>query len=577
MPVQLAEDVEARPVGEGQARRFEMTVTNLLHDPTVEGLVLNYSDITERALYQEDPKFASTVKSTDLRTHMRRRLRRAALVLVLGFALLLTGLIGFGTSAVGTVIGATTAVFSVAAGLCAFFTPLPLDLPRSTLLWVAAGAMAIRLLAFPVRRFTALIERRAVREMVERDQRPALPRVNALEVKQAPMEAFTRLTVGLVLFNVLARPAILCFAVWLIRDPGAATAACFVLAYLAMMNTAELGGQFQTTLAALRLRAFLRQTRGSSIQEVDMESLAHFRRIEHVAHIQWPAWRRSRERRWEDYDLPFKPIRAYVIHDPQNRAWTREKTFHTHESTSYLFFRSPPRDAGGSPFARYVLLHELGHAHPLNFYTPGRKLEFTVAPGVGLVFAWVAGFGPLTLGVIATFWGLMLVHYASEGVRLAHELSADAFAYRALDERDLRILPRLLKVKARHDRRLLDRAQRRLALARLMVVRQAVRALDAGEEIPQRFLPPRRPPGPPFALAAAATVFLAPVPAHLSLLPLLGLALAPLAATIPMMWMSERYERANAGELAARTRAPADPPRPAGEPAAVAVSAPLPA
>ncbi|MCW2679564.1 MAG: putative rane protein [Frankiales bacterium] len=50
-------------------------------------------DQIERALYQEDPKFASTVKSTDLRTHMRRRLRRAAFVLVLGFAILLAGLI----------------------------------------------------------------------------------------------------------------------------------------------------------------------------------------------------------------------------------------------------------------------------------------------------------------------------------------------------------------------------------------------------------------------------------------------------------------------------------------------------
>ena len=50
-------------------------------------------DQIERALYQEDPKFASTVRATDLRTHMRRRLRRAALVLALGFALLLTGVV----------------------------------------------------------------------------------------------------------------------------------------------------------------------------------------------------------------------------------------------------------------------------------------------------------------------------------------------------------------------------------------------------------------------------------------------------------------------------------------------------
>jgi uncharacterized membrane protein YgcG len=50
-------------------------------------------DQIERALYQEDPKFASTVRATDLRTHMRRRLRRAGLVLAVGFALLLTGVI----------------------------------------------------------------------------------------------------------------------------------------------------------------------------------------------------------------------------------------------------------------------------------------------------------------------------------------------------------------------------------------------------------------------------------------------------------------------------------------------------
>ena len=57
-------------------------------------------DQIERALYQEDPKFASTVRATDLRTHMRRRLRRAALVLTLGFLLLLTGVV-ISTPAIG--------------------------------------------------------------------------------------------------------------------------------------------------------------------------------------------------------------------------------------------------------------------------------------------------------------------------------------------------------------------------------------------------------------------------------------------------------------------------------------------
>lgn len=45
----------------------------------------------ERALYAEDPKFASTVSSTDLRTHARRRVRRALVLLVLGMVALLAG------------------------------------------------------------------------------------------------------------------------------------------------------------------------------------------------------------------------------------------------------------------------------------------------------------------------------------------------------------------------------------------------------------------------------------------------------------------------------------------------------
>ena len=50
-------------------------------------------DQIERALYQDDPKFASTVRSTDLRTHMKRRMRRAALVLAVGIVVLFTGLV----------------------------------------------------------------------------------------------------------------------------------------------------------------------------------------------------------------------------------------------------------------------------------------------------------------------------------------------------------------------------------------------------------------------------------------------------------------------------------------------------
>ena len=48
-------------------------------------------DQIERALYAEDPKFATTVRSTDLRTHMRRRLRRAGALFAVGFVMLLVG------------------------------------------------------------------------------------------------------------------------------------------------------------------------------------------------------------------------------------------------------------------------------------------------------------------------------------------------------------------------------------------------------------------------------------------------------------------------------------------------------
>jgi diguanylate cyclase (GGDEF)-like protein/PAS domain S-box-containing protein len=52
--VPTVEEVRMRPLGEGLApRRFEMTATDLIDDPTVRGLVLNYRDITERARYEE--------------------------------------------------------------------------------------------------------------------------------------------------------------------------------------------------------------------------------------------------------------------------------------------------------------------------------------------------------------------------------------------------------------------------------------------------------------------------------------------------------------------------------------------
>jgi hypothetical protein len=47
----------------------------------------------ERALYAEDPKFASTVRTTDLRYFHRRRTVRAAIAVIIGVSLTIAGII----------------------------------------------------------------------------------------------------------------------------------------------------------------------------------------------------------------------------------------------------------------------------------------------------------------------------------------------------------------------------------------------------------------------------------------------------------------------------------------------------
>jgi hypothetical protein len=50
-------------------------------------------DEIERALYAEDPKFASTVRATDLKAHRKRRLTRAGVLFVVGLGVLVAGVV----------------------------------------------------------------------------------------------------------------------------------------------------------------------------------------------------------------------------------------------------------------------------------------------------------------------------------------------------------------------------------------------------------------------------------------------------------------------------------------------------
>jgi hypothetical protein len=72
-------------------------------------------DQIERALYAEDPKFATTVRSTDLRTHMRRRLRRAIALFALGFVLMLFGVAFLAVGIAGFVIMLAAMLLGVSA------------------------------------------------------------------------------------------------------------------------------------------------------------------------------------------------------------------------------------------------------------------------------------------------------------------------------------------------------------------------------------------------------------------------------------------------------------------------------
>jgi hypothetical protein len=72
----------------------------------------------ERALVEEDPKFASTLRGTSLRRSARRRAIAAGVVFVIGIALLMGGVVS-GKGALGFVIGIAGFVVMLASATVA--------------------------------------------------------------------------------------------------------------------------------------------------------------------------------------------------------------------------------------------------------------------------------------------------------------------------------------------------------------------------------------------------------------------------------------------------------------------------
>ncbi|WP_019877674.1 DUF3040 domain-containing protein [Sporichthya polymorpha] len=69
----------------------------------------------ERALYAEDPKFVSSLRGTDLRSHYRRRALASAVGFLLGVVLLMTGVVStiWIVGILGFVLMLASALFAV--------------------------------------------------------------------------------------------------------------------------------------------------------------------------------------------------------------------------------------------------------------------------------------------------------------------------------------------------------------------------------------------------------------------------------------------------------------------------------
>ena len=72
----------------------------------------------ERALYAEDPKFATALRGADLRSHYRRRILQASFGFLVGIALLVTGVVApsmIALSVLGFIVMLASAFFALSS------------------------------------------------------------------------------------------------------------------------------------------------------------------------------------------------------------------------------------------------------------------------------------------------------------------------------------------------------------------------------------------------------------------------------------------------------------------------------
>jgi hypothetical protein len=363
-----------------------------------------------------------------------------------------------------------------------------------------------------------------------------------------------KVTLGMLADRILVIPVLFVTAAAFARQPGWRTGMVFFLANLMLGNVAYLAGKVHSIAIARELWRYLRASKGSGLTEIEMEQIAAFARVREQADWLWWRWKEALASRWErsGYALNFRPVRAYVVHPAANSVRTGDKAFHTHEGTSFLFFRTPPSPTMMRAFSQFNLLHEIGHVVFMNPYTVRRRADELSAAIFGATLVWAMGGAWLTLAVLGIHIIVLVIYFLSHDVQRAHELTADLFAYRELTPEEVNDVARLLRTWRKHIPPQATASLRQLADSRVEAAETATRLKHDEEELPLFFPTRWKPAVRTLSLAAAATVLIASPHSEPRLLPILVVTVIPLLLGVPLQSLTWTIEKKNVAEIAHR-------------------------